>query len=128
MIERIYKNISIDMMRSESTSKEWVKIRDLFYEKTSVPENERGLIKLNCFIEGYMACKEIMTKQTPYLGQIGTVSVTYNFNPPDNLQEVQCEIIAIYKDGRIVVQCYDIHGKKWESETFSRIEFFTPKK
>lgn len=66
-------------------------------------------------------------KQTPYLGQFGTVGIVYNFNKPEIKKKINCELLAIYKDGRIVVQCYDIHGEKWESETFSRIEFFTPK-
>lgn len=59
------------------------------------------------------------------LGSKGTVGIVYNFNQPH--KPVDCELLAIYKDGRIVVQCYDIHGEKWESETFSRIEFFNPK-
>lgn len=66
-------------------------------------------------------------KPAPYLGQIGTVGIIYNWNNPEDKKPVNCELLAIYKDGRIVVQCYDIHGEKWESETFSRIEFFTPK-
>jgi hypothetical protein len=59
------------------------------------------------------------------LGSKGTVDIVYNFNQPPN--PVDCELLGIYKDGRIVVQCYDAHGNKWESETFSRIEFFKPK-
>jgi len=61
------------------------------------------------------------------LGSKGTVGIIYNYNNPETKQPIDCELLAIYKDGRIVVQCYDIHGEKWESETFSRIEFFTPK-
>lgn len=61
------------------------------------------------------------------LGSKGTVDIIYNFNQPEIKKQIDCELLGIYKDGKIVVQCYDIHGEKWESETFSRIEFFTPK-
>jgi len=67
-------------------------------------------------------------KQVDLLGKMGTVVIIYNLNQPEIKKQVNCELLALYKDGRIVVQCYDIHGEKWESETFSRIEFFTPKK
>lgn len=63
-------------------------------------------------------------KDATKLGSRGTVGIVYNWNQPDILKPVDCELLAIYKDGRIVVQCYDIHGEKWESETFSRIENF----
>lgn len=72
-----------------------------------------------------IVCNCIKKESAIELGSKGTVSIVYNFNQPPN--PVDCELLAIYKDGRIVVQCYDIHGEKWESETFSRIEFFNPK-
>ncbi len=64
----------------------------------------------------------------PELGTKGKVGIIYNYNQPNDKKPIDCELLAIYKDGRIVVQCYDIHGEKWESETFSRIEFFKPNK
>lgn len=51
-------NTSVSMMYDEESIAEWSRLRDLFYLKTSVPPEEQGLIKLNCFIEGYMAAKE----------------------------------------------------------------------
>lgn len=80
-----------------------------------------GAWKILRFLQPYFKKED-----TPKLGSKGTVGIVYNWNQPNVLNPVDCELLAIYKDGRIVVQCYDIHGEKWESETFSRIENFKP--
>ena len=100
------------------------KIREQIIEYIKMYSNDGeaiGAWKILMYLQRYFK-----NNDTPKLGTKGTVGIVYNFNQPKKL--VDCELLAIYKDGRIVVQCYDIHGEKWESETFSRIEFFTPEK
>ena len=107
------------------TKKQFEKIRDqiIEYIKMYSTDGEAiGAYKILRHLQPYLKKDD-----TPKLGAKGKVDIIYNYNQPDVKKKIDCELLAIYKDGRIVVQCYDIHGEKWESETFSRIEFFTPK-
>lgn len=69
-------------------------------------------------------------QSVPRLGCKGKVKITYksvsSWSEVSGERFVDCELIAIYKDDRIVVQCFDIHGNKWDEESYSHIDDFTP--